>query len=171
MGDRHCQGLRRDSGVRWLRPWGGCGGSSGAHSLAPGWVPTAFTGSLGSCAQAWDSRGPYTPPPPGAGDRREPTLVAQWSPRMTAPWLALGSPHFFPTPISRHHGDIFVAAVRPISSHRGNRPGCSWGLRVSLEERLPVSCCTPSSFSTSWAASTHPPLPFRNSLPLFSCPS
>lgn len=52
--------------MRWLRPWGGCGGSSGAHSLAPGWVPTAFTGSLGSCAQAWDSRGPYTPPPPGA---------------------------------------------------------------------------------------------------------
>lgn len=56
-------------GIVVAKAWGGTAGCSGsglgvgvaahwgAHSPAPGWVPTAFTRSSGSCAAARDSSG------------------------------------------------------------------------------------------------------------------
>lgn len=81
-------------------------------------------------------RGSYTPPPPGAGNRRQPRLVTRVEERSQSPgvvslWLALGSPHVFPPLISDHHGDIFVAAVCSISGHAVREPSCGGHLRLT----------------------------------------
>lgn len=105
LGDRRCQGLGKDSGVQWLLPWGGCGGSLGAYSPAPGWVPTAF--APGSCAPGRDSSGDLQKVLHAATSRRweqkriyvsDPSEGKNQSLGMVSLWLGLGNPHIFPFP-------------------------------------------------------------------------
>lgn len=105
-------------GIVVAKAWGGragCHGSGLGVGVAAHWghTPRRQAGSPppspGPRAPAlWPGtaveicRGSYTPPPPGAGNRREPVSVTQ-NPGVVSLWLALGIPHVFPTPMPGHH--------------------------------------------------------------------